>query len=70
MIGKQFTTEQLLKIVGEGSYDLGFHEGQCSVLVKLKECIKMCDDEGEPWKLEVSGELEKWAKEEFDIDIK
>lgn len=69
-IGKQLSTEQLLKIVGEGSYDLGFHEGQSNVLIKLKEAIKMCEDEGEPWKLEASGELEKWAKEEFNIDIK
>ena len=69
-IGRQFSTEQLLKIVGEGSYDLGFFEGQCNVFFKWKEAIKKCEDEEEPWKLEASGELEKWAKEEFNIDIK
>lgn len=69
MIGKQFTTEQLIKIVGEGSYDLGFHDGISHVLEKLKEAAILCEKESEPWTL-TEDELKKWAVEEFNIDIK
>lgn len=68
MVGKQLTTEQLLKIVGEGSYDLGFHDGVCHVLEKLKEGVILCEEEGGPWVL-TEEELKKWAIEEFNINI-
>ena len=68
-IGRQLTTEQLLKIIGEGSYDLGYHEGMCEVLEKLKTAADLCRRDGSPWELN-EGQVEQWAKEEFNIDIK
>lgn len=63
-MGKQFTTEQLLKIVGEGSYDLGYHDGMCHVLEKLVSDVR----EGSFYSKEEA--IEDWAKEKFNIDIK
>lgn len=68
-IGRQFTTEQLLKIIGEGSYDLGYHDGLCEVLERLKRSADICRRDGSPWELN-EGYVEKWAEEEFDIDLK